>query len=539
MRRLLLTILALFFILYPARFYTQFKAAAAPIPPGVLLGGLDLSALHERDTIAEHLASVYSQPIAVYLGDERFTLSPADVDFNVEVDLMIAEASEYLHGPDFVDIALRHALGFDQRTRNVPVHYTMNGDKLRAWLDTVASEQQQGESSASTLPALTRWTNEESALSATSSATGGSLPAGFVGAVHRDWRWQPSAPTFTFDMDASTEAVIDALASRDAREATLIVDYDAEEPVSFADLERALDNYLSTFPGFAAVYVEDLTTGETARVDADVSFSGMSTMKIGIVAAMMDKLDGLPAGNIDARETGQLMDLALGESNNTAANLLLARLGDGDTAAGARRFTNFARDLGLESTYMQTGYDAGRSAAQLATPGNTREDWDTNPDPNLQSTPADMGHLLAAIYRCAQGEGPLLERFNTFTPEECQYVLFYMAGDEFQELLWAGVPQPDSQWFVHKHGFAYETHSDVALVWGPGGPYVISVFLYRSGWLDWPTSNGSMKAISRMTWNFFELRAQQLDIERPVPIALEQPPVYVPIGARGNGQIRG
>ena len=68
------------------------------------------------------------------------------------------------------------------------------------------------------------------------------------------------------------------------------------------------------------------------------------------------------------------------------------------------------------------------------------------------------------------------ERFaNTITPEECMQVLFYMTHDQFRELAWGGLPELNSQWILHKHGFAFESHSDVALVWGANGPYVISI----------------------------------------------------------------
>ena len=206
-----------------------------------------------------------------------------------------------------------------------------------------------------------------------------------------------------------------------------------------------------------------------------------------------------------AAEVGQWIDFALGESNNYAADLIVSWLGDGDTQAGARRVTDFMRALGFESTYMQSGYDFAAQLAPIPTPGNQRDDWDTNPDANLQSTPREMGELLSDIYACTLDEGRLRTVFaDSITPEECQAVLFYLGHDEFRELLWSGLPRPEDAWILHKHGFAYESHSDVALVWGPTGPYTISVFLYRSGWLDWETSNGAMRDISRIVWNFFE-----------------------------------
>ncbi len=169
--------------------------------------------------------------------------------------------------------------------------------------------------------------------------------------------------------------------------------------------------------------------------------------------------------------------------------------------------------------------------AQIPTPGNQRDDWTTNADTNLQSTPRDMGRLLTAIYECTEGHGLLIDTFpEEITPEECKHILFYMGHDEFQELIWSGLPKIDEAWIVHKHGFAFESHSDVGLIWGPTGPYVLSVFLFREGWMDWETSNEAMKNVSRIVWNFFEFQQQLLDEEAPPPLELTPPPGYVPLG---------
>ncbi len=102
-----------------------------------------------------------------------------------------------------------------------------------------------------------------------------------------------------------------------------------------------------------------------------------------------------------------------------------------------------------------------------------------------------------------------------------------MTHDEFRDLIWNGLPARDERWIVHKHGLGGLQHGDVALIWGPTGPYVLSVFLYRPGWLDWGTSNPTMQEISRLVWQFFAFRAQQPGAEAaPPPPALAPPPGY-------------
>lgn len=520
MSRFLQFVVLLVLILSLFPLYTHFKVQAAPVPPGVYLGGLELSAVKDKEEIRRHVEQIYIQPVDVRFGDDRLALLPEMVDFTVDVDQMVSEASQYLEGTEFLDIAVREALGFDQQRRDIPVRFIVNHEKLRAWLTQVAEELNHEPSPARLLTPSPRWTN--------GSMSGTDLPPGYVGVSSRDWTWIGGEPGQTLDLEASIPLIVKALTSPDERVVRLALNETPPPLPTMQDLSREINAYLLNFPGFGAAYIEDLTTGEEAWVDADVSFSGMSTLKIGIAAAVMHKLaNGVAADDEEADLVGQWIDYALGESNNHAANQLLSYLGDGSVEVGTARFTAFMRELGMQSTYMQSGYDAQVQLAQIATPGNQRTDWKTNPDSNLQTTTAEMGRTLAAIYECTQGRGLLIETFgDRLTPDECMSILFYMSHDEFQELVWAGLPRPENAWIVHKHGFAYESHSDVALVWGPTGPYVISIFLFREGWMDWFNSNTAMKTISRITWNYFDFQRQQMGITTPEAFILEPPPGY-------------
>src|SRR5690242_11961496 len=95
---------ALIFVLILALFplYTHFKVQAAPVPPGVYLGGLDLSEVKDPAEIRQHIDRIYQQPLDVRFGDARLVLQPEDVDFTVDVDQMVAEAEKYLEGTAFL-----------------------------------------------------------------------------------------------------------------------------------------------------------------------------------------------------------------------------------------------------------------------------------------------------------------------------------------------------------------------------------------------------------------------------------------------------
>ncbi len=521
--------------------YSHLKRNAAPIPPGVYVGGLALSDMKESDEIRSHIEGAYSSPIGVSFGDKKLALRPEDVDFQLDLDHMLAEARQYVDGPIFVEIAARYIIGVEQRRHDVPTAYTLDVDKLRSWLEQVAVQYNSEPKRARVVGPATVAGPEaaevptpadegESADSADAGAAASAADTGEPELNLDEWRWVAGSPGYTLDVEASIPTIVNALVHADGRAASLVLIETPPPAPSMDDLARALNTNTMQFPGFAAIYAHDLVLDDEAAVDADVSFSGMSTLKIGIAAAVMRKLaNGVAADDPAAQEIGLLLDYALGESNNFAANQLLGFLGDGDTTAGTRVFTEFMRSLGFTSTYMQSGYDFQTQLPQIATPGNSQDEWETDPDTNLQSTPREMGRILSAIYACTQGEGVLIENYaGEITPDECWQILFYMTHDQFREMVWGGLPTPDEQWIVHKHGFAYESHSDVALIWGPTGPYVMSIFLFREGWMDWATSNSTMKKLSRIAWTFFEFQRAQEQEPAEVPPApeLKPPPGY-------------
>ncbi len=515
MQRLITFIIFLVAILALFPLYAHFKTTAAPIPPGVYLGGLELSDLKNIPEIEQHLEGVYAAPIEVDFAAEQLALLPQEVDFHLNVEEMVAEAGKYLQGPPFIDIAVREALGFTQKRRDVAVRFTLNTAKLRAWLVNAAAEHNREPIGAHALPPLERRDTISPTLAISQTSQ--------VEFAKQAWRWEPGIPGYTLDVEKSIPQVIAALARDQQRVAPLALTEIPPAQPNMVDLTQVLSHTLATFPGFAAIYVHDLQNGMEANVDADVAFSGMSTVKLALVTALLEQ------GNNASAASGQAIDLALYEVDNQRANQLLGQLGNGDLTIGAGKFTDFMHSLGFVNTYMQTGFD-GPTLSPLATPANQRTDWNTKPNPNLQTTAADMGRILSALVECTQGKGLLLQHDpKRFTPQHCLSILFYMSHDQLQDLIWAGLPQPQQTWIVHKHARTAETHGDVALIWGPTGPYVLSIFLYQANWLDLQLSNATMQAISRLTWDFFELQKTQGSKPVPPPPRLVPPPGYTPI----------
>ncbi|MFO7634835.1 MAG: serine hydrolase [Caldilinea sp.] len=497
--------------------YSYYKQVAAPIPPGVRLGGVDVTGMKTVEEIRTHLDPIYHELIGVRFQNRLLMLDPDDFAFRVDFDQMVADAGRYLAGWEFVDIAVREAIGLPQQVRNVPVRYTIDEPKLRTWLEGIAAQ-------LNTTPIAARVVD---ASDPTEDAGAPAYPA-TVPQPRSGLQWIPGAPGYEIDIDASVARIIAGLTSHDAREVELAIREVSPPMPTMRDLEPQLVRLLDDYPAFTTMSVIDLQYGEVAGVDGDAAFSAMAPLRIALAAAVMEKLpDGIAIDDPDAQQVGQWLDLALGKDPNTAPNSALAWLGDGSTAVGAQRLTAFVRRLGLENTFIQ-GEFGGVAQTPITTPSNQRARPNTRPDANMQSTPEDMATLLAAIYECTQDNGLLLDQFPaTITPEECATILFYMTHNELRDALWRGLPDWNDRWFVHRHGMSLAQHGNIALVWGPTGPYVISVFGFNPGLVGWEVANQAVADLSRVVWEFFVFQRTQGGPEADAPPELAPPPGYI------------
>jgi beta-lactamase class A len=62
-------------------------------------------------------------------------------------------------------------------------------------------------------------------------------------------------------------------------------------------------------------------------------------------------------------------------------------------------------------------------------------------------------------------------------------MLDIMSQDHTESMIEAGLP-PGTK-FARKHGWIGDTHADAAIVFSPGGDFILVVYLYRPQWLEW------------------------------------------------------
>jgi beta-lactamase class A len=222
--------------------------------------------------------------------------------------------------------------------------------------------------------------------------------------------------------------------------------------------------------GRLGVFAIDLGSGKTLAHRADERFAMCSTFKWVLVARLLasstsldervsygpaELLEYAPSTRAHLSE-GSMSILALAEaavvlSDNTAANLLLARLG------GPEGLTAFVRALGDPTTRLD------RTEPTL----NTNEPG----DPRDTTTPRAMVHLMRTLL-C----GPVLS-----APSRERLLGFMQACTTGQERLRAGLPR--DWWVGDKTGTGGRgAWNDVAVAVPPGrAPILIAVYLSGGG----------------------------------------------------------
>jgi len=199
-----------------------------------------------------------------------------------------------------------------------------------------------------------------------------------------------------------------------------------------------------------------------------------------------------------------LMTEMIALSGNDPADRLMERI---SRDRGPLIVTDVLQDeLGLTSTFISGYFRLGSPRLwDYRTPGNTRTDVNTFPDPYNQTSATDIGTLLSDIYTCSRGGGSLLAALpGAIRPDECEHMLALLAGNKIGILIEAGVPEGTR--VAHKHGWTdspLDSIGDAAVVYTPGGDYVLVLFLWNSPDMIWEPTSGLIAELSQAVYNFF------------------------------------
>ncbi len=450
---------------------------------GVSVGGQNPSAASQR------LLEVYTSPIEVQYNDAIIHIDPNVVGFQADIETMLAAADLSRTGGSFWGGFWNYLWNRTQAEIGIPLSSSISDERLRDYLQNeIANRYDQPPSPAQPIPGGTSF--------------------------------MPGQPGQTLDIDRAVRLISDALRSPTNRTVALTFTRSSAARPTIENLEILLKQIVtvSKFDGLIGFYMVDLQTGQEIHfamnnkqeisVDPDIAFTASSTIKVPIVTSYLINR----GSNLD-EATSNIISRVLGKSDNSATDLVLESI---DKNNGPLIVTQNMESIGLQSTYIGGYFYAG--APNLLpgrlTPANQRVDVSTDPDPYSQTTPSEMGTLLADLYQCAQnGGGALVATFpDKISQSTCQLLIDFMAQDKLGSLIQGGVP--DGTLVPHKHGYVPASDgivrdtSDAGIVYTPGGNFVLAIYSYHPVNNIWENINSLIGNLTRATYNYFNITTQ-------------------------------
>jgi len=454
-------------MLFLAWQYFSFLLVGRTLPAEMTMAGLSVEGMTPEQAF-NALEVAFATPVEVTYQGQLLSLTPDSVELRYDAEQTAANLDTALSTRAGLDGFIAHVLRHPPDPTAVPVAVSYSEERLNGFLARVA--RQYDRPSQGPVP----------------------LPASLT--------FRPGQPGYALDVEASRVRLAAALVSATNRRADLVVRIEEAPPQDMDVLNQLLQSLLDNHPGLiAGIFIKDLQTGDELEINADVAYAGLSVLKITILEETYRALE-LP---LDPERADWLSDTMGIASSNFKANLLLRDvIGAGDSYRGVENLTASMRYLGLINTFMAAPYDEENSPLTIVTPANSRTDITTQPDPYMQTTPLDIGLLLEMIYQCSHGGGALMVAYpGDLTADECTQMIEWMSTNRTDSLTEAGVPAGTR--VAHKHGFTGDTHADAALVFSPGGDFVLVAFLYRPRWLEWEESAPLIADIATATYNYF------------------------------------
>jgi len=450
----------------------------ARLPESLSVAGVDVGGLDQTAAI-ERLLQVYSTPIEVVYRDQVIQISPAAAGFRLDTEALMGAAELERTGTDFWSGFWDFLWNRPSDAVQVPVRAEYSRAQLETVLRDIAARYDEPPTLAQPIPGSTDFS--------------------------------PGQPGIMLDVARAGELVGEVMSEPRSRRVVLPVASGIAPRPDYQTLQTLLQQNidLAGFSGVAAVYIRDLRTGEDLHfvydrnqltaAQPDPAFTAASIIKIGIAASFYRYFDE----PLD-EEADRWMTEMITQSGNDPADWLMDRM---SSSRGPLMVSDTLMDgLGLDSTFLAGFFHPGAPLLrQYSTPGNTRPDVNTLPDPYNQTTATEMGLLLSDIYACANGGGSLVAAFpGQVRPEECRHLLDLLAENKIGILLEQGVPEGTR--VAHKHGWTdspLDSIGDAGVIYSPGGDYVVSLFLWNSPDMLFEPTSTLMANLSRAIYNYF------------------------------------
>jgi beta-lactamase family protein len=239
---------------------------------------------------------------------------------------------------------------------------------------------------------------------------------------------------------------------------------DAGLAASFASLG-------SRFPGYAAVWVQDVATGRAAGWNSDAPFPAASTVKLGVLVAALHRYGPRPERS---SAWPLIRDLAVWSSND-ASNKLLVLLG-GSEAEGSRIAQEAMHRMGATSSTFTGNY-------RLGTSRGTRPLRDApRPLPILtfrRTTAHDLGRILYELHAASLGNGLALRRTRLSLHEARVGLGLLLSSTSSGQ--YVGLVRPSvgpALPLAQKQGWTTKIRHTAAITYGPAGPRIFVILTY-------------------------------------------------------------
>lgn len=332
---------------------------------------------------------------------------------------------------------------------------------------------------------------------------------------------QPNGTGFTaghegrrMDVEAALPLIDAARRSLTDRSVSLPVEVLPEGPGNLNNLAVLMKTEIDAWQDegqITEVFLSDPATGQSfdiARRDRsdlvpEIAFTAASTMKLPIMISSYARMDEAPTAF-----TMRTLRLMITESKNDQTDWMMENIIGGPLAPYA--VTEDLEKLGLTNSFLAGYFYPGAPLLNIfKTEANSRTDINVNPDVYNQTTAADMGILMDALYHCSEdGSGLLTETFpGQITQKECEEMIGLLKDNHLPYLITAGVP--DTVPVAHKHGWIEEsdgllhTMGNIGTVYSPGGDYILSIFTYHPENLIFDEGNTLFTHISSAAYGYF------------------------------------
>lgn len=463
--------------------YRRFQSLESTFPQGSQIAGVPVGGMNSQ-TAASRLENYYSLPLVLQVQGGTVHAKPEELGFSMDATSLVEEALQEVQGDRFwVHLWNRSAA----MPVDLPLAASVDDGQTRVYLNQqILPRYIQHGKPVTPIPGTTNF--------------------------------EPGQPGQALDTQKALEDIRQALFSPDVHQVNLEISEDVLPSSPEGMLEAFLKHNINWigFNDLSEVYLASMGSNlEThfavqggADVQPDVAFTAASTIKIPIMISVLRRTaDPTPEG------VTELLERMIVYSENPPADTLMSTYID--AVRGPLMVSEDMAALGLENTFLAGYFYLGAPLLdRFETPANTRTDVYLDPDIYSQTVASEIGELLKGIYDCARdGDGLLVETFpGEITQGECQLMIDVLSTNRIGLLIEAGLP-PDAV-TAHKHGWAQEldglmhSMSDAAIVFSPGGDYVLNILIYDPDRLDFDQGNRLIARLSQTVYNFFNLENQ-------------------------------